>query len=48
MIQFECEVPITVEELKKKNFERSSKTEKPKLQGSPTPIIQISQATSNN
>ena len=46
MIQFECEVPITVEELKKKNFERSSKKEKPKLRGSP--IIQISQATSNN
>jgi len=41
---------MTVEELKRMNFERLSKTEKlkVKVRGRPTPMTQISQAASSN
>ena len=51
MMKFELFVPaMSVEELKRINFERLLKTEevRVKLRGRPTPMIQVSQTASNN
>ena len=51
MIEFELfEAPMTIEELKRIDIERLSKTEKlrVKLRGRPTPMIQISRTASSD